>query len=128
MRVLFRGDARNVSSVSDPVSIIIQQAQVPSFTINTSDPIVNDGTPATISGTLYAPGSTTTPESGATVELFGHVPQGGSYRELQSTHDQLIGRLQLHRPELDQRVVPGTYGDHTPSRRPHSCSRACRTR
>jgi hypothetical protein len=85
VRVLFRGDARNVPSASDPVSVVIQQAEVPSFTINTSDPIVTDDSPATISGTLFAPGSTSTPEPGKTVELFGHEPGHGHFRELQST-------------------------------------------
>jgi hypothetical protein len=85
VRVLFRGDARNTPSASDPVSVVIEQTEVPSFTINTSDPIVTDDQPATISGTLFAPGSTTTPEPGTTVELFGHEPHGGHYRELQST-------------------------------------------
>jgi hypothetical protein len=51
LRVLFRGDARNIRSVSDPVTVIIEQAQVPGFTINTSDPIVGPGGSATISGT-----------------------------------------------------------------------------
>jgi hypothetical protein len=85
VRVLFGGDARNIPSASDAVSVVIQQAQVPSFTINTSDPIVTDDSPATISGTLFAPGSTATPAPETTVELFGHEPQHGQYRELQST-------------------------------------------
>ena len=85
VRVLFRGDARNTPSASDPVSVVIQQAEVPSFTINTSDPIVTDNSRATISGTLFTPGSTTTPEPATAVELFGHEPDGGPYRELQAT-------------------------------------------
>jgi hypothetical protein len=84
VRVVFGGDARNVRSASDPVSVVIEQAEVPSFTITTSDPIVTDDRPATISGTLSQPGSTTAPEPGAMVELFGHMPQGGHYRELQT--------------------------------------------
>jgi hypothetical protein len=65
--------------------VVIEQAEVPSFTINTSDPIDTDNSPARISGTLYAPGSTTTPEPATAVELFGHEPDGGPYRELQAT-------------------------------------------
>lgn len=91
VRVRFGGDARNVASVSDPVSIVIEQAEVPSFTIASSDPIVKDNSPATISGTLYMPGSTTVPEPGATVQLFGRVPDRGSYRELQSTRTNSSG-------------------------------------
>ncbi|MDQ6834909.1 MAG: hypothetical protein M3016_01870 [Actinomycetota bacterium] len=85
VRVVFTGDARNVRSASDPVAVVIQQTEVPSFTINTSDPIVTDDAPATISGTLYAPGSTSTPESHTVVALFGHAPRHGPYRELQAT-------------------------------------------
>jgi hypothetical protein len=85
VRVAFRGDAGNAPAASDPVSVVIEQAEVPDFTITTSDPIVTDASPATISGTLFAPGATTTPEPGATVALFARAPQGGPYRELQST-------------------------------------------
>lgn len=56
VRVLFRGDARNMKSVSDPVTVIIQQAQVAGFTINTSDPIVGPDGSATISGVLNQAG------------------------------------------------------------------------
>ena len=56
VRVLFRGDSRNTAAVSDVVTVIIQQAEVPDFTIQTSDPIVTNGAPFTISGTLYRAG------------------------------------------------------------------------
>jgi hypothetical protein len=84
VRVLFRGDKRNTGAASDEMPVVIQQAQVPSFTINTSDPIVNDDQAATIYGTLFKGGSTSTPEPGQMVELFGHPSGGGPYRELQS--------------------------------------------
>jgi len=84
VRVLFRGDSRNIASVSDPVAIAIQQAQVADFTINTNDPIVATGSSSGISGILYQPG-TTTPEPNTTVQLVGHEPEGGPFRELQST-------------------------------------------
>jgi hypothetical protein len=84
VRVRFHGDRRNTTAVSDPVVVAIQQTEVPDFTINTSDPIVDNNAPATISGVLDVPG-TATPEPGVTVQLFGHVPQHGPYMELQST-------------------------------------------
>lgn len=68
VRVLFRGDARNARGVSDPVTIIVQQAQVPDFTIHSSDPIIPFGQSATISGTLYA-NNTTTSEPNTPVTL-----------------------------------------------------------
>jgi hypothetical protein len=91
VRVLFRGDKRNVGAASDAVAVVIQQAQVSSFTINTSDPIVNDDQPATIYGTLYSTGSATAPEPGQAVELFGRPATGGSYKELQSEITRMDG-------------------------------------
>ncbi len=59
VRVAFPGDNRNIRGVSDAVSVAVQQAQVPDFTIQTSDPIITYGQSATISGKLYARGTTT---------------------------------------------------------------------
>jgi hypothetical protein len=72
LRAVFRRDSRNLRAVSDPVTVTIQQAQVPDFTINTSDPIIDFGTSATISGTLYLPG-TATPEPDVSVTLWGRI-------------------------------------------------------
>jgi hypothetical protein len=85
LRVLFRGDARNTSAASDVTSVVIQQDEVADFTIQTSDPIVANGQPVAISGTLDQPG-TTTPEPSTSVSLFGRVPGSGtSYREITTT-------------------------------------------
>lgn len=82
LRVVFRGDARNTAAASDVTSVVIQQAEVPDFTIQSSDPIVSNGQMFTISGTLYQPG-TTTPEPSTSVSLFEKTPgAGGPYREL----------------------------------------------
>lgn len=90
VRVLFRGDRRNTAAASDPVAVVIQQAEVPDFTINTSDPIVPNGSAVTISGTLYKPG-TTTPQPGTSVSLFGHEPGAGDFHELRTTITGLDG-------------------------------------
>lgn len=85
VRVRFRGDARNTSAVSDVTSVVIQQTEVPGFTINTSGSIVQNGQAVTISGVLDSPG-TTTPEPGTSVSLFAKVPgSGGPFRELFTT-------------------------------------------
>jgi hypothetical protein len=85
VRVLFRRDARNTVAASDPVSVLIEQTQVPDFTINTTDPIVINQAPATISGMLYLPG-TTTPEPSTSVSLFQRDPSSnGGFREVSST-------------------------------------------
>lgn len=75
LRVLFRGDARNVRSFSDTVNTIVDQAQVPGFTIMSASPIVSDGGSTTISGVLDQSG-TSTPEPDIVVQLWGrHADQ-----------------------------------------------------
>jgi plastocyanin len=73
VRVVFRGDYRNVAGISDSTTVNIEQAQVPGFTINSSDPIVPTGGSVTISGVLDQPG-TSTPEPSAVVQLWGRQP------------------------------------------------------
>jgi hypothetical protein len=72
VRVVLRGDARNIRSVSDPLAIVIEQAQVPDFTISSSDPVITIGESAMISGRLYMPG-TKKPEPNAPVTLCGRT-------------------------------------------------------
>jgi hypothetical protein len=84
VRVLFRGDARNTQAASDIASVVIQQAEVPDFTIQTSDPIVSNGQSVTISGVLDTAG-TTTPEPNTQVSLWAALPGTGNYREITTT-------------------------------------------
>lgn len=75
VRVLLPGDDRNLKSASDPVAITVQQPQVSSFTINSSSPVITIGQQATISGTLYMKGSTSTPEPNTPVTLCGRTAE-----------------------------------------------------
>jgi hypothetical protein len=75
LRTLLPGDARNITSVSTPVSVTIQQTQKPAFTINSSDPVIQYGSSASISGTLSLAG-TTTPDPNVFVTLWGHTAGG----------------------------------------------------
>jgi hypothetical protein len=84
VRVLFPGDARNVAGPSDPVTVLIQQTEVPGFTITTSNPIVANGQAVTISGVLDTPG-TTTPQPATSVSLFGREPGLTQFREITTT-------------------------------------------
>ncbi len=68
VRVAFRGDNRNIRGESDTVSVVVEQAQVPDFTIQSSDPVITYGQSATISGKLYRRG-TTTPEPNTPITL-----------------------------------------------------------
>jgi hypothetical protein len=72
LRAVFPRDPRNIRAASDPVTVTIQQAQVPDFTIQSSAPIIDYGSTAAISGTLYLPG-TTTPDPNVSVTLWGRT-------------------------------------------------------
>jgi hypothetical protein len=84
VRAVFTGDRRNTRGVSSVSTVIVEQTEVPSFTIGTSDPIVPDEAPATISGTLLEP-SGTTPEAGVSVGLYASTPGQHNWAETQTT-------------------------------------------
>ncbi len=52
VRVLFPSDVRNIRSTANPVTVAVQQKQVPGCTINTSDQLVSYGQSVTLSGAL----------------------------------------------------------------------------
>ncbi|MHB1569192.1 MAG: hypothetical protein ACYC0H_08305 [Solirubrobacteraceae bacterium] len=84
VRAVFPGDVRNIAAPSDPVPVVIEQTEIPDFTIQTSDPIVPSGQAVTLSGTLDQPG-TTTPESSTSVGLFETAPGTHSFTEVTTT-------------------------------------------
>lgn len=84
LRAIFAGDVRNARSSSDLLTVVINQAERPAFTISTSAPAIVLGSPVTISGVLYEPGSSTIPLPAKSVSLWGHEP-GGTYAPLAST-------------------------------------------
>src|ERR1700761_2518814 len=84
VRAVFPGDRLNTRGVSSVGSVIVQQTEVPSFTIGSSDPVVPNQTPATISGTLLAP-SGSAPEAGVSVALYAATPHRHDWAETQST-------------------------------------------
>jgi hypothetical protein len=87
LRAVFKGDARNSAADSDNVTVTIQQRQNPTFTINSSSPIITDGQSVTISGVLYKPGSAASPVPDPTsteVTLYGKTSDG-SRRALATT-------------------------------------------
>jgi len=84
LRAVFPGDRRNIAGDSDQITVTIQQKQVPSFTINSSNPIIPDGGSTAISGILYQKGSTTTPAPSTEVTLWGSTA-GGAWQSLATT-------------------------------------------
>jgi hypothetical protein len=50
VRVVFPGDNRNTKGASDPVTVTINQRQVPGFTISSSPPIIDEGGSVELTG------------------------------------------------------------------------------
>lgn len=73
VRVLFGGDFRNIRGASDPVTVTVQQKQMPGFTIGSSAQPTQYSQPVSISGVLDQPGSTTTPEPNTPVTLWART-------------------------------------------------------
>jgi hypothetical protein len=84
LRAYFPSDARNIAGQSDSVTLTVEQKQNPSFTIDGSAPVVSAAQPETITGTLYAAGSTTIPQTNTLVTLYGKQ-FGGSWTPLATT-------------------------------------------
>lgn len=84
LRAYLPGDPRNIASASDAVTVQIQQPENKSFTITSSTPVSVEDQQITISGTLYARGSTTTPKAGVQVTLYGKEP-GARFQPLYTT-------------------------------------------
>jgi hypothetical protein len=104
VRVVFTGDERNVRGISDSVAINIEQAQVPGFTINSSDPIAPALGSVTISGVLDQSG-TSTPEASTVVQLWGRHPDQGHFVVLQDTTTGSDGSYSFSQPGLTTNTV-----------------------
>jgi hypothetical protein len=104
VRVVFRGDDRDLRGVSDPVTVNLQQAQVPDFTINSSAPISETGSAVKISGTLDQLG-TTTPEPSTVVQLWGRAPHQKHYAVLADGTTGSDGSYSFNQPNLTTNTV-----------------------
>jgi hypothetical protein len=70
VRVLFPSDIRNIAGSANPVTVAVQQKQVPGFTISSSDQLISYGQSVTISGVLDSGSSANAPLSGTAVTLW----------------------------------------------------------
>jgi hypothetical protein len=75
VRAKLKADARNVASVSDGTTVIVEQKNRPAFTIASSAPTIAEGQSVTISGVLDAAG-TATPKAATGVTLYGSTSGG----------------------------------------------------
>lgn len=76
LRAEVGSDARNIASSSDSVTLNVQQKENPDFTLNTSAPIIAEGSSADLSGLLSA--ATSTPTA---VELYSSTA-GGKFKKV----------------------------------------------
>ena len=90
VRAYFPGDVRNTPAASDPTSVVVNQRQVPAFSISSPAPIVIEGQSMSISGVLDEP-HTTTPEPGAQIGLYERAPLGGPFALVQTTLSAAAG-------------------------------------
>jgi len=70
VRVLFPSDARNIAGTANPVTVAVQQKQVPGFTVSSSDQLISYGQSVTISGVLDQSSTSTTGEPNTPVTLW----------------------------------------------------------
>jgi hypothetical protein len=103
LRAYLPTDARNTAGSSDSTTLQVQQTQNPGFTINSSAPAITVGASATISGTLYAPGSTTTPEASVPVELYARGVNG-AFRAVASATTQSDGSYSFDQSPVNNTV------------------------
>jgi hypothetical protein len=91
IRALFIRDRENFSSVSDIVTIVVQQPPVPGFSASTTTPIVDPKASATISGVLDSPESTAIPSPLTGVQLWGRT-HGSRFVKLAQTTTDATGQ------------------------------------
>jgi hypothetical protein len=70
VRVSFPSDARNIAGTANPITVAVQQKQLPGFTIQSSDQLISYGQSVTISGLLNQSNSSTTGEPNTPVTLW----------------------------------------------------------
>ena len=113
LRAFFPADPRNIASQSPSISLTVQQQQNPSFTINGSAPTIVNGQSVSITGTLYAAGSTTTVQPNVPVTLYGKQATG-SFRALESsttnsTGDYSFTQMPLHNTVYRVQTASGPF-------------------
>lgn len=99
VRVVIRRSVRNIAGASDPVSVNIEQAQLPGFTIDSSQPIAPAASSVTISGVLDQPG-TSTPDPGVVVQLWGRGAGSRHFTVLADGTTGSDGSYQFNQPNL----------------------------
>lgn len=104
VRVVFRGDARNLPAPSDVLTVTIEQAQIPGFTIHTSSPIVDSGGAVTLTGKLDQPG-TSTAEPATIVQLWGKTADQRRFAVLADTTTATDGSYSFTQSGLTTNAV-----------------------
>ena len=101
---MFRSDARNLRGASDPLTVDVEQAQVPGFTISSSSPIADEGSSITISGVLDQAG-TTSPAPNTVVQLWGRTADQRHFLVLADGTTGVDGSYSFTRPAVTANTV-----------------------
>lgn len=104
VRVVFRSDVRNLAGASDPVTVDVQQAQVPGSTSNSSSPLTDAGSSVTIYGVLDQPG-TSSPEPNTVVQLWGRTAHQRHFVVLADGMTGANGSYSFGQPALSTNTV-----------------------
>jgi hypothetical protein len=104
LRAYFPGDPRNIPGESPAITLTVQQQQNPSFTISGSAAVITNGQTETISGTLYAAGSTTIPLPNVPVTLYGKPAYGGGFKALESGTTDVSGNYSFNQMPIHNTV------------------------
>lgn len=115
LRAFFPNDPRNIASQSASITLTVQQQQSPSFTINGSAPVITNGQSVSISGTLYAAGSTSTVQPNVPVTLYGRQATG-PFRALESGATGSSGNYSFTQIPLHNMVYRVQTGSGKPTK------------
>ena len=85
VRVLFPSDVRNIAGSANPVTVAVQQKQVPGFTISSSDQLISYGQSVTISGVLDQSSSSTSGEANTPVTLWARTAYQSQFTPVADT-------------------------------------------
>jgi hypothetical protein len=112
LRAYFRSDGRNIAGQSATIALSVEQTQNTSFTITGSAPVVTDGQTETITGTLYATGSTTVTQPNTAVMLYGKQANGNfealASGTTDSSGDYSFTQVPLHNTVYRVETTSGT--------------------
>ncbi len=100
VRVLFPRDIRNIAGTANPITVAVQQKQIPGFTINSSDQLIAYGQTVTISGVLAQPSSSSTSGQSTPVTLWARTGYQSQFTPVADTATGMDGSYTFTPPQM----------------------------